>query len=232
MTEDRTLFVARAFTSIREWRGDAGGATLNASRAATITTHDVPDRNETESAIIARSRDDPSAFAPLYSTYFSPVFHYCLRSLGDREAAADATSQIFIKALIALPGYRSGSFRSWLFTIAHNVLVDSSRRRRVHVPLDDAGDLPSAESMPEEHALAAEDRRTLEALLARLPPNQRQIVELRLAGLTGPEIATTLGISHAAVKSRQFRAYGQLRVLLGERPDTCRTEDADVVCTG
>lgn len=200
---------------------------MDASRVTLTGTLDAPD-DDAEAAMIARARDDPAAFAPLYNAYFSLVYHYCLRSLGDREAAADATSQVFIKALVALPRYRSGSFRSWLFTIAHNVLVDASRRR-VHVPLDDAGDLPSPGPMPEERALASEDRRTLESLLARLPPNQRQIVELRLAGLTGPEIATTLGISHAAVKSRQFRAYSSLRDLLGERPDAYRTEDADVV---
>ncbi|MDQ3512324.1 MAG: sigma-70 family RNA polymerase sigma factor [Chloroflexota bacterium] len=204
---------------------------MDASRVTMTGTLDAPG-DDAEAAMIVRARDDPAEFAPLYSAYFSSVYHYCLRSLGEREAAADATSQVFIKALGALPTYRSGSFRSWLFTIAHNVLVDASRRRRLYVPLDDAGDIPSPESMPEERALAAEDGRRLAALLACLPPSQRQIVELRLAGLTGPEIARTLGISHAAVKSRQFRAYSTLRDVIGKRHDADRREDADVVREG
>jgi DNA-directed RNA polymerase specialized sigma24 family protein len=53
-------------------------------------------------------------------------------------------------------------------------------------------------------------------MLARLPERQRQIVELRLLGLNGVEIAEVVGLSHSAVKSAQFRAYGALRDLLRE----------------
>jgi RNA polymerase sigma-70 factor, ECF subfamily len=64
---------------------------------------------------------------------------------------------------------------------------------------------------PEDMAVAAEDHR---ALLARLPVDQRSIVELRLAGLTDAEVAETLGRSVGAVKSAQFRALARLRHLL------------------
>jgi DNA-directed RNA polymerase specialized sigma24 family protein len=47
-----------------------------------------------------------------------------------------------------------------------------------------------------------------------LTPEQREVVELRLAGLTGPEIAAAVGRSHGAVRALQFRAYQQLRTLL------------------
>jgi DNA-directed RNA polymerase specialized sigma24 family protein len=52
------------------------------------------------------------------------------------------------------------------------------------------------------------------ALLAQLPPDQRQILELRLAGLTGPEIAAALGRSLGAVKIAQVRAFARLRATL------------------
>ena len=51
----------------------------------------------------------------------------------------------------------------------------------------------------------------MRALLAALPPQQARIVELRLAGLTGPEIANVLGCSLAAVKIGQVRGYGPSR---------------------
>jgi RNA polymerase sigma-70 factor (ECF subfamily) len=143
------------------------------------------------------------------------VHRYCYRRLGSREAAEDATSLVFAKALAALPTYRDGSFRSWLFGIAHHVVADDLRRCHPHAALDDAGDLLDAAPSPEELALAAEERSSILDLLARLPAEQRQIVELRLAGLTGPEIAAVLGRSLAAVKVGQFRAYARLRVLLG-----------------
>lgn len=61
---------------------------------------------------------------------------------------------------------------------------------------------------------------------APLPPEQREIVELRLAGLTGPEIARTLGKSHGAVKVAQFRAFTRLRAMLSDQRRTGPTTSA------
>ena len=69
---------------------------------------------------------DPYAFALLYTRYLDPIHRYCYRRLGSREAAEDATSLVFAKALSALPRYHDTSFRSWLFTIAHHVVIDHS----------------------------------------------------------------------------------------------------------
>lgn len=67
---------------------------------------------------------------------------------------------------------------------------------------------------PETVALRAESAREVRALLHRLSDPQRAVVELRLAGLTGPEIAAVLGKTTGSVKLVQFRAYGRLRALL------------------
>ena len=85
-----------------------------------------------DARVVALAKSDPRAFAPLYARYFDPVYRYCYRRLGNPEAAADATSHVFAKALAALPGYREDapSFRSWLFAIAHNVISDDLRARR------------------------------------------------------------------------------------------------------
>src|SRR4051812_20704973 len=82
-----------------------------------------------EARAIAAAKIDPRAFAPLYSRYVDPVYSYCLRCLGDPETAADATQDVFARALRALPRYREQAFRPWLFTIAHNVIVDAHRAR-------------------------------------------------------------------------------------------------------
>ena len=58
-----------------------------------------------------------------------------------------------------------------------------------------------------------------------LPEEQRRVVELRLAGLTGPEVAAALGRSHDSVRTTQRRALARLRTLLGITPDApCATE--------
>jgi RNA polymerase sigma-70 factor (ECF subfamily) len=72
---------------------------------------------------------------------------------------------------------------------------------------------------PEEQALANEDRRRVRQVLHALPDRQRQIVELRLADLSGQEIADAMGISLSAMKSAQFRAFQTLRTLLADDVD-------------
>jgi RNA polymerase sigma-70 factor (ECF subfamily) len=179
-------------------------------------TADAPlTENEIDRAIVARARHDPRAFAPLYDRYLDPIYRYCYRRLGNREAAEDATSAIFARALAALPSYRDGSFRAWLFVIAHNIVIDTHRRRRPEQPLADAYEPVDREPTPEEAALASDARQSLWVLLEVLPADQRRVLELRLAGLTGAEIAQVLNRSVAAVKMLQLRAMTRLRGELG-----------------
>lgn len=179
--------------------------------------------------LVARAQADPRAFAPLYARYVDPVYRYCYRRLGHPEAAADATAQIFAKALAALPRYRTDapSFRSWMFAIAHNVITDDLRARRPVAPLAAAEHLYAVDPSPEDEVLRREAGSTVLALLARLPPDQRQILELRLAGLSGPEIAATLGRSLGSVKIAQVRAFARLRAALEPASATATTQEAD-----
>ncbi|MDP9364185.1 MAG: sigma-70 family RNA polymerase sigma factor [Chloroflexota bacterium] len=182
-----------------------------------------------DAALVARARDDPAAFAPLYERYLDPVYRYCYRRLGGREAAEDATAQVFAKALAALPAYRDGSFRAWLFAIAHNAVADNHRRRahRPEAPLEAVGDPPDRAPTPEEVAVENDERRSVRALLAVLPVDQRRVLELRLAGLSGAEIATALGRSVAAVKMLQLRAMTRLRADLVVGRTEEETTDGD-----
>ena len=174
------------------------------------------DADGSDEALATRAQHDRHAFTPLYRRYVTPVHRYCYRRLGDRTAAEDATSVIFTKALDALPRFRDGSFRGWLFTIAHHVVVDTLRARRPGVPLDAAGSIVDVAPLPEEIALTSEARQSVRALLSHLTPRQREVIELRLAGLTGPEIAQALGLGQSAVDVAQFRAMRRLRGLLIE----------------
>lgn len=187
---------------------------------------DCPDADAAdEPALIAAAIEDPAAFAPLYRRYAPRVYGYCLRRLVDRERAADATYQTFIRAIAALPRFDpdpdkpGATFRAWLFTIAHNVVTDAHRRHRPHASLDTPGDdgEPAATRLrdpgrtPEETAVATDEAERVRAMLSVLPERQRRVLELRLADLTGAEIAEALGMSLSAVKSAQFRAYQTLR---------------------
>lgn len=187
-----------------------------------------------EHAHLAAAAHDPRAFAPVYEAYFPLVHAYCLRRLRDPELAADATSQVFINAIQSLPRFRpspdrpGSSFRSWLFAIAHNIVIDAVRRTsrqqaRERDLVGASGDedatpladrFPDSDPTPEEWVLEAESRLELANLLETLPERQRAIVEFRLAGLSNAEIAEALEMSYSAVRSAQYRAFVELRRLL------------------
>ena len=170
--------------------------------------------------LVARAKRDSQAFAALYQQYVDPVFRYCAYRLGSHHAAEDATSEIFIKAMRGIHSCRDDrAFRSWLFAIAHNVITDSYRARRPDGPIDGAREIVDLSPSPEDLALAADGDRSVHALLAHLVPKQARILELRLAGLTGPEIAEVLGCSLASVKIGQVRGYARLREIVGHSED-------------
>jgi RNA polymerase sigma-70 factor (ECF subfamily) len=179
----------------------------------------APQEEASDAALVAQAQHDRQAFGLLYDRYVELIFRYCLVRLRDREDAEDATSLIFSRALAALPTQRGGSFRSWLFSIAHNVVVDAQRKAPSGLPLEMLEVLPAREPSLEDQAVAEERRRALVQGLAALPDEQRQVVELRLAGLTGPEVAATLGRSHDSVRTTQRRAVSRLRAQLGITPD-------------
>jgi RNA polymerase sigma-70 factor, ECF subfamily len=168
-----------------------------------------------DAALAARAQRDLRDFAPLYRRYLDPVHQYCYRRLGSREAAEDATSLIFERVLKALPGYRGGVFRAWLFTIAHHVITDSYRSVRAQEPLERAADLMDPALQPEALALLADEQRLLLAALPLLPVDQRRVMELRLSGLPATEVAIILGRTPESVRTLQCRAIVRLQGLLG-----------------
>ncbi|HET8522944.1 MAG TPA: sigma-70 family RNA polymerase sigma factor [Thermomicrobiales bacterium] len=210
----RILFGDHAFTTTGGMARKGWAVFTTTLRAKLTGREDAGEADDSQ--LVAQAKADPDKFALLYARYFDTVYRYCLRRLRHPETAADTTAQIFTRAFTALPHYhdRSGSFRRWLFTIAHNAVIDAARRRKPVAPLDDSRQVIDPSQSPEEYVVALETQRQLTALLDRLTPDQREVVNLRLAGLTGVEIASVLGKSLTAIKSTQFRAYNHLRTLL------------------
>jgi RNA polymerase sigma-70 factor (ECF subfamily) len=173
-----------------------------------------PTAEEAERRQIDAARRDPEAFAPLYAAYFDPIYRYCYLRLHHRELAADAASQTFLKALAGIGGFRSGSFKSWLYAIARNVTIDMQRASRPLVELEHAELVKDPAMSPEDSALQRDDQQRLWRALDQLTDEQREVLELRLAGLTGQQIADSTRRSLSATKSIQFRALSRLRTVL------------------
>jgi len=164
---------------------------------------------------------EPWACRQLYDDYAARVLGY-LRAQGAREPE-DLTSEVFLRVFDRLPQFTGDEphFRSWLFTIAHRILIDDVRRRQrrpqttvlgVDVETRAIGDV-------EHEALANVGAEWADAMLESLPPDQRAVVALRVtADLSLEQVADILGKRVGAVKSLQHRALESLRRRCEEVP--------------
>ncbi len=179
-----------------------------------------------ELAWVEAAKHDPVAFAPIYERHATQVYRYCYRQTGDQELANDLTAKIFVRAIEKLHQYRAqpgATFRSWLFTIARSIITDHWRRHRpVRLVEERELSLEDGDPGPEEVAVHRTEVDELRRILERLPDRQREIVELRLAGLTTAEIAAAMEMTVAGVKSAQTRAYSRIRELMNHRAGDAR----------
>jgi RNA polymerase sigma-70 factor (ECF subfamily) len=177
---------------------------------------DCPD----DETVLRAAKTEPERFGLLYDRYVDRIYAYCYRRLQSRARAEDATSQVFLRAFAGLLGYEDGrtTFRSWLFAIAHRVVVDSYRDARGELSLDVADTLRTPGPGPEEYVVATEADRELYALIHQLPEEHQHLIQLRLSGLTDREIADILGKSHGAVRTAQHRVLHRLRTLSAQHP--------------
>ena len=174
-----------------------------------------------EVALIERSqRGDLDAFNSLVLAYQGQVYGLCLRMLGSRQPAEDATQEAFVAAFRAVTRFRRRNFRAWLMRIAANACYDELRRRhsRPQTPLDAGGDdeqpaaeLPASDEPPEQRAERMELAGRLREGLASLPPDQRLAVILRdVQGLAYEEVAEATGASlglsliHISAPTRRY----------------------------
>lgn len=173
---------------------------------------------------IGQDRPAPITFERLFDDFETPLLNYFYYRLGTWQDAEDLAQQVFTKAFAALPRFRtrpdqaSQSTRSWLFAIAHNELANHYRHAARHpgTPLSEteAQNVADRGPGPEEAAIHSDTHARMLALLDQLSEPQRQVVELRLAGLSDSEIGRILDKSEGAVRATQFRAVTRLRELI------------------
>jgi RNA polymerase sigma-70 factor (ECF subfamily) len=158
--------------------------------------------------------NEPDAFDELYARYSPRVFGYLYQRLnGNHEEAEDLTAEVFAKVYEKIDGYQvqGAPLSSWLFRIAHNRLIDSVRRRRGQtVGLDVAPEVAAGPMFQGVDQAVAMDQ--IKAGLARLTPEQRQVIVLRfLEGRSLAETAAEVGRNEDAVKKLQSRGLASLR---------------------
>ncbi|HEX7037160.1 MAG TPA: sigma-70 family RNA polymerase sigma factor [Pseudomonadales bacterium] len=164
---------------------------------------------------------DQASFGRLYERHRGPVYRYFRRQLPPEEAD-DCFQVLWLKLIDHAPRYRpSGEFRHYLFTLAHNVLMDHYRRsrRRVEASADEpasdedlAMELVDGAPGPDGLLAEAELRERLLALIGRLPFHQREAWLLRHEAELSPEaIAAITGTSLEGIRSRLRYAARKLK---------------------
>ena len=178
-----------------------------------------PDQTEeTEIELVAAAQRDPTAFQKLYERHARSIYRYLYSRVRDASVAEDLTSQVFLQALEHLGKFRNqGSFKAWLFAIAHSRAMDYYRkagRELLYAELDPVTGDPDL--------LAASDRRDavllMRAKIGTLPEKDQELIRLRfVAGLGFAEIGAVVHRSEGAVKKAIYRLLEQLRLQMEDR---------------
>lgn len=173
---------------------------------------DLPDE-----ALALRARDEPrAAFEVLFERYRGPLFNFLRRQGADVSRVEDLFQTAFLKAFRAIGTFREDArFKTWLYTIAVNVLNDDRRalqRRGRPVELDAAAGVPEPGAHGTEEAAEAAGR--VKEALTRVSPRHRQLFTLvRFQGLAIAEAARVVGMTPPAAKVTLFRIQRKI----GER---------------
>jgi RNA polymerase sigma-70 factor (ECF subfamily) len=186
--------------------------------------------DEYDREIIQRTlRGDIKAFEMIVRKYQQPLANYIGRMVGDRELALDFTQDVFVKAYASLrafePKYR---FKTWLYTIASNLVIDYWRKKKLpaislDAPLrdNDQGltlELPGDEPSILDQLEMAEIRKRIEVAIQRVPAFLRELFVWRhINGLSYEEMAEIKRLPIGTVKNRVYQAKEMVRRML-EKP--------------
>jgi RNA polymerase sigma-70 factor (ECF subfamily) len=157
----------------------------------------VPD----EQLMLSYAGGDAGAFEALYGRHKGALFRYVLRSVKARGEAEELFQEIWMRVIESRVRYRAeAKFTTWLYTIAHNRLVDHWRAKGLAlVSLDDEDastpePVAAPDAEPHRNAEARETLDRLAAAIAALPLAQREAFLLHSeSGLTVAEIAAATG---------------------------------------
>jgi len=174
-----------------------------------------------EGLMLAWVAGEVAAFEQLYARHRGRLYRFLLRQLRDGALADEMFQDVWQRVIAARSGWvPDAAFSTWLFRIAHNRLTDHWRAAK-HRPPPPADADERAERIPDhdtpERTLSEfEQRRQLQRALDELPPEQREVVMLRLEQeLTLEEIVAITGVGRETVKSRLRYAMDKLRSRLG-----------------
>ena len=200
---------------------------LSISTGNDSVIHDNPKEVSDDLLVSAAKAGDSSAFVELSKRHSNRLLQRTYRITRNWQDAEDALQDTLLRAFVHLKNLQeSASFSSWVTQIAVNSALMILRKKRSHIEISIDGttyqsgiyerwETTALTEDPESRFARCERQEQLRDAILRLPRIHREVVQLQNAQQYSPqELAQTLGISVAAVKSRRARAKLVLRTLL------------------
>src|SRR6266545_5365173 len=173
----------------------------------------MPLPNERQLVLQAQAGNS-EAFGQLYDAYMERIYRFVYFRVDDQQTAEDITSQVFLKAWNNLDRFRLGRtpYVAWLYTIAHNAVIDYYRTRKLTTALEDVqlSQPDYAEAVESEIDLSVE-MKSIKVAMRTLTDDQQKVLTLKfIEGLSNNEIARHLGKREGAIRALQMRGLQAL----------------------
>jgi RNA polymerase sigma-70 factor, ECF subfamily len=184
-----------------------------------MTDHSPSELAPDDAALIERWRGgDQRAATALVECHAQAIARF-VASLGERDEVEEVVQDTFVRAFGSLDSFRGeSSFRTWLLTIARNLVRDRRRgrkRAKLQVEIQDDDLVSSSDAL--EGTVAAETEQRLHAAVQTLSPMQRAIFTLRVTeGLSYREIAIAVGSTEGAARVHYHNAMRVIRERIDE----------------
>ena len=173
--------------------------------------------SEIENLVIRAINGDNEAFGELYTFHVTKIYRYVYYNVHNKERTEDITQEVFLKAWKAIGSCKGKekTFSSWLYRIAHNLIIDKLRKSQKQSSHE--AELPEDVSDTSDRMEISLEQRDLLKVIDILSPNQRQVILMKfIEDMDNQEIAETMGKSTGAIRILQMRALETLRKTLSK----------------
>jgi len=193
-----------------------------------MTTPPLPQHDATDEALMQSfARGQSSAFEQLYDRHETGIWRFVFRSVQNQAVADDLVQELWFAVARTAASYKpTAKFKTWLFTMARNRVIDHVRTAKNHASIDAEND--DGESMfsdlaaesrlgPLRQVSSQEQARALLSAIEQLPEDQREAFLMQAEGdMSVEQIAAATGVSFETAKSRLRYARSKLKVLLAD----------------
>ncbi|MDM0588901.1 sigma-70 family RNA polymerase sigma factor [Clostridium perfringens] len=176
--------------------------------------------NEKKLITLVKKNNDKKAAGEIVKFYYKKIFAYVFRQTSNEELSKDLTQEIFISMLKSLGGFddEKASFRTWLYKIASNKIIDNYRStyyKYVTVVDEFEEGLVGYKNDLEESFQLKEDAKEILEIINTLNTSIQQILRLKIfGGMTFLEIASLIDMSESTVKTKYYSSIKKIKKIL------------------